>query len=168
MHTRLAWLAAHALFACVRAPARPPARSYVGNVVYKPMAKPQKVQLVFVLLALCTVTPFALSLGPSVLGNVAVVPLTVLWGVAYALPFYIPPGEFAMQIGGKSGTALFTNVFDAAGFAASALWNPWASSLAKTGDFRQILLSQALFGAMSLVTMPLCMHRLNAKAKKDK
>lgn len=69
-----------------------------------------------------------------------------------------------MQIGGKSGTALFTNVFDAAGFAMSALWNPWASAVAKTGDFRSILLSQALVGAVSALTMPLCMYRQNQKA----
>ena len=28
----------------------------------------------------------------------------------------------------------------------------------------QVLLSQALFGAMSMVTMPLCMYRLNSRA----
>ena len=68
------------------------------------------------------------------------------------------------QIGGKTSTALFTNVFDAAGFATSAIWNPWASSIAKSGDFTVILLSQALFGAISAVMMPLCMYRVNAKA----
>ena len=35
-----------------------------------------------------------------------VVPLTVLWGLAYALPFYIPPGDFAMTAGGKTASAL--------------------------------------------------------------
>ena len=34
-----------------------------------------------------------------------VVPLTVLWGLAYALPFYIPPGAFAMTAGGKTASA---------------------------------------------------------------
>ena len=112
--------------------------------------------------------PFVLSLGPSVLPQLAVVPLTVLWGLAYALPFYIPPGEFAMQIGGKKGTALFTNIFDASGFAASALWNPWASALAKNNDFKTILYSQALFGAMSALTMPLCMYRQMLKEQATK
>lgn len=134
----------------------------VGNMVYKSLGSTNKVRLVAALLALCALVPFALSLGPSVLPKAAVVPLTVVWGLAYALPFYIPPGEFAMAIGGKASTALFTNVFDAAGFAMSAMWNPWASAIAKTGDFRMILLSQAAFGAISLVTMPLCMQRVNA------
>jgi len=144
---------------------------YIGNKVYKQMAPDGKVRLVFVLLALCAITPWLLSLGPSVLPKAAVVPLAVVWGLAYAMPFYLPPGEFAMQIGGKAGTALFTNVFDAAGFAASAVWNPWASASAKSGDFTTILQSQALFGAISMLTMPLCMHRQNQKlvaAKKAK
>jgi len=142
--------------------------SIIGLLVvgdyYKSLAPSSKVKLVFVELVTCAVTPCILSLGPAVLGQYAVVPLTVVWGLAYALPFYNPPGEFAMAVGGKSGTALFTNVFDAAGFGMSALWNPWASALAKTGDFRTILLSQAAFGALSMLTMPLCMHRLNTKA----
>jgi len=140
----------------------------VGNMVYKSLSQGGKVRLVGLLLVVCTLVPFALSLGPSVLPRLMVVPLTVLWGLAYALPFYIPPGEFAMQIGGKSATGLFSNLFDAAGFGVSAIWNPWASALAKDGDFRVVLLSQALFGAISLVGMPLCMYRVGAKVEAEK
>ena len=43
----------------------------------------------------------------------------MLWGLAYALPFYIPPGAFAMTAGGKTAAALYTNLFDAAGFTVS-------------------------------------------------
>ena len=96
------------------------------------------------------------------------VALTCLWGLAYAMPFYLPPGEFAMLIGGEKSSALFTNVFDAAGFGMSAVWNPWASAIAKSGDFQQILLSQALFGLISMVFMPLCMYRQNAKLAGEK
>jgi hypothetical protein len=112
-------------------------------------------------------------------------------------------------LSGKSSTALYTNLFDAAGFTVSAAWNPWASSLAKSGDFTTILYSQvgrpvslrksiahillaypvfictththlaslhlcsymdlqALFGLISLVCMPLCMSRLNAKVVAEK
>ena len=48
---------------------------YVGNQIYTTMAPPQKVQLVFVLLAVCGVVPLVLSLGPAVVPTVAVVPL---------------------------------------------------------------------------------------------
>ena len=53
-------------------------------------------------LALCAIVPLILANGPLVKAKLGldiaplVVPLTVLWGLAYALPFYIPPGEFAM------------------------------------------------------------------------
>jgi len=89
----------------------------VGNMIYKGLAPGGKVKLVALLLAVCAAVPLALSLGPEVLPQPLVVPLAVLWGLAYALPFYIPPGEFAMQIGGKSATGLFSNLFDAAGLA---------------------------------------------------
>jgi hypothetical protein len=65
--------------------------------VYKSMPHAGKVGLVLALLLVCTLVPLVLALGPEVLPRPAVVPLTVLWGLAYALPFYIPPGEFAMQ-----------------------------------------------------------------------
>ena len=141
---------------------------YVGNI-YKSMSEEARVKLIFGELAVCAVVPYVVSLGPAVLGPILVVPLLVIWGLAYALPFYNPPGEFAMNVGGKyNASGLFTNIFDAAGFTAAAVWNPWASNLAKTGDFKMILLSQALFGAISVVTMPLCMHRLIAKDAKKK
>jgi len=120
------------------------------------------------------VVPAILANGPAIKASVGVdiaplvVPLTVLWGLAYALPFYIPPGEFAMAVGGKTSTALYTNLFDAAGFTVSAAWNPWASAAAKSGDFATVLYSQAIFGAISLVCMPLCMSRVNAKAAAEK
>lgn len=70
----------------------------VGNMCYKSLRLNGKVGLVLILLVVCTVVPLVLALGPAVLPRAAVVPLAVLWGLAYALPFYIPPGEFAMQV----------------------------------------------------------------------
>mmetsp|Transcript_46683 Transcript_46683/g.77237 ORF Transcript_46683/g.77237 Transcript_46683/m.77237 type:complete len:430 (-) Transcript_46683:330-1619(-) len=139
----------------------------VGNMIYKQLAPTQKVMLVAFLLAICAATSAVIAFGPAMVPPSLVVPLTVLWGLAYALPFYIPPGEFAMQIGGKTSTAFFTNVFDAAGFSVSAAWNPWASSLVKGGDFSVVLLSQALFGAISFVCMPVAMSRQNSKKTKQ-
>ena len=66
-------------------------------------------------------------------------PLLFVWGVAYALPFYVPPGEFAMAVGGKAATALFTNLFDAFGFTMCYFWNRWATAQSKDGDFSQVL-----------------------------
>jgi len=147
---------------------------YVGNVLYKSREPAGKVNLVRFGLALCAITPLILANGPLVKAKTGldiaplVVPLTVLWGLAYALPFYIPPGAFAMTAGGKTAAALYTNLFDAAGFTVSAIWNPWASACAKRGDFATILYSQALFGLISFVCMPLCMARTNARAEAEK
>ena len=63
----------------------------VGNMFYKSLPHNGKVLIVGLLLAVCTAVPLALSLGPETLPRELVVPLTVLWGLAYALPFYIPP-----------------------------------------------------------------------------
>ena len=83
-----------------------------------------------------------------------------------------PPQSAALCVaphsGGKTAAALFTNLFDAGGFTLCFFWNSWASKSTKGGDFRQVLLSQALFGAISLVCMPWCMTRQVALAKKQK
>jgi len=39
----------------------------------------------------------------------------LLWGFAWALPFYIPAGVMALKLGGVHHAALLTNLFDAAG-----------------------------------------------------
>ncbi len=142
----------------------------VGNMVYKSMDKRNQVYLVAALLVVCVAAPATLAVAPSLPFDVtpAVVPLAVVWGLVYALPFYLPPGEFAMAIGGSNRSGLYANLFDAAGFVVSAMWNPWASASARNGDFRLVLLSQAVFGAISLVCMPLCMYRQTAKAAADK
>jgi len=136
----------------------------VGNMVYKAMPPRQQHALVAFLLLVCAVVPALLAFAPSLPFDMAplAMPLLFCWGLAYALPFYLPPGEFAMRIGGKTASALFTNLFDAGGFTLCFFWNGWASKSTKDGDFQAVLLSQAIFGAISLLCMPLCMHRQQA------
>ena len=57
---------------------------------------------------------------------------------------------------------------DGTGFVVSALWNPWASASSKGGDFTMVLLSQAAVGAVSALTMPLAMARINARGRATK
>ena len=73
-----------------------------------------------------------------------------------------------MATGGAKFTGMYANMFDGAGFIASALWNPWASRSSKGGDFSHVLLSQAAFAAISTVMMPIGMARVNAKAAAEK
>jgi hypothetical protein len=131
------------------------------------------VLLVAVELIICMLVPLALAYSKQLPIDISplVVPLLALWGCAYALPFYLPPGEFALKIGGKTAAALFTNLFDAGGFSLCFFWNAWASKSTKQGDFTQVLLSMSAFAAISLACMPLCMHRqaaVDMKAKKAK
>jgi sugar phosphate permease len=148
----------------------------LGNMVYKTLSPPRQVLLVAAELLVCTAVPLLLALQQgsslpdpvSALISPLVVPLLTLWGCAYALPFYLPPGEFAIKIGGKSAAAFFTNLFDAAGFTLCMFWNPWASKASKDGDFTIVLLSMSAFGALALLTMPLCMHRMQAAGSEEK
>ena len=90
------------------------------------------------------------------------------WSWRDVLPFYLPVGEYAAATGGKRYTALYANLFDGTGFVVSALWNPWASASSKGGDFTMVLLSQAAVGAVSALTMPLAMARINARGRATK
>ena len=145
----------------------------VGNMLYKKMSPSGKVTMTFAMLAVSTAAPLALAAAgtPGLLpfdASALVVPLAVVWGGAYVLPFYLPVGEYAAATGGKRYTALYANLFDGTGFVVSALWNPWASASSKGGDFTMVLLSQAAFGAVSAITMPLAMARINARGRATK
>ena len=122
-------------------------------------------RLVTVLLVVCAIVPALLAYRSSLPFDLSpfAVPLLFLWGMAYSLPFYLPPGEFALKIGGKSAAALFTNLFDAGGFTMCFFWNSWASKATKGGDFHAVLASQAIFGVISVVCMPLCLYRQEAE-----
>lgn len=138
----------------------------VGNMLYKGLSPAKQTLLVAVELATCVLVPALLAFKEELPFDLspAVVPLLALWGLAYALPFYLPPGEFALKIGGKTSAALFTNLFDAGGFSMCFFWNGWASKATKGGDFKEVLLSQSLFAVVSLACMPLCMYRMQQKA----
>ena len=138
----------------------------VGDRVYKKLSLRSQASLVLLLMLVCLAVPALLAFGgalpfdPSPL----VVPLLFVWGVAYALPFYLPPGEFALRIGGKTAAALFTNLFDAGGFTVSFFWNRWATKSSKDGDYSAVLHTQVLFAAIGLA-MPYCMYRQVAAEK---
>lgn len=53
------------------------------------------------LLCICILAPAALAFAKRFPFDISplAVPLLFLWSLAYALPFYLPPGEFALKIG---------------------------------------------------------------------
>ena len=63
-----------------------------------------------------------------------------LWGIAWALPFYIPAGVMALNLGGINHAALVTNIFDAVGFFSSALFSLPATQYGSKGHWTPVLL----------------------------
>ena len=74
----------------------------VGNHVYKKLDAAGKARMTFAMLVVCTVVPALLASSAALPFDIAplVVPLCVVWGGAYVLPFYLPVGEYAMATGG--------------------------------------------------------------------
>jgi len=52
-----------------------------------------------------------------------------LWGFFSALPFYIPPSLYALEHGGKEGSATLSDVFDVGGFALLAKFNGYVARI---------------------------------------
>jgi len=53
----------------------------------------------------------------------------LLWGVSFALPFYIPPSLFALKRGGKESSATIADAFDFAGFSLLAMFNGYVAGI---------------------------------------
>lgn len=66
----------------------------------------------------------AISLGPS-FGMF----LMFIWGVSFAIPFYIPSSIFALEKGGKESSATISDFFDFFGFLCLAVFNGYAASI---------------------------------------
>ena len=90
---------------------------------------------------------------PSVLSVTAsTAPLILfVWGAAWMLPFYIPPGVLALHLGGTAHAALLTNLFDAAGFSAASVLSYYAMS--SNGVWAPVLGWLSIGGGMALLGM---------------
>jgi sugar phosphate permease len=53
----------------------------------------------------------------------------LLWGVAFAIPFYIPPSLYALERGGVESSATIADVFDVAGFGFLAVFNGYVAGI---------------------------------------
>ena len=85
-----------------------------------------------------------LSLALLILGS---------WGASWALPFYVPPGIMALDIGGAEHSALITNVFDAVGFFGAAIFSGYAIRLGRSGQWAGLMAFMAISGLVSVFTM---------------
>ena len=51
-----------------------------------------------------------------------------LWGVAFSIPFYIPPSMYALKRGGRKSSATIADAFDLVGFVLLAGFNGFVAS----------------------------------------
>ena len=81
-----------------------------------------------------TATFSALTLLLHVRGAISLPPsfgmfLMFIWGVSFAVPFYIPSSIFALERGGKKSSATISDFFDFFGFLCLAAFNGHAASI---------------------------------------
>lgn len=81
-----------------------------------------------------TATLSALTLLLHVRGAISLPPsfgmfLMFIWGVSFAVPFYIPSSIFALERGGKKSSASISDFFDFFGFLCLAVFNGHAASI---------------------------------------
>jgi len=76
-----------------------------------------------------------------------------LWGGTWAMSFYTPPGVVALQLGGKKHAALLTNIFDAIGYLAAAVFSYYATGMGRDGKWTSILVSLSLCSITASFTM---------------
>lgn len=55
--------------------------------------------------------------------------LLFVWGLSFAIPFYIPPSLYALTRGGKQSSATIADVFDIGGFGLLAGFNGYVASI---------------------------------------
>lgn len=104
----------------------------VGSKPYNNLKSPGKIVANVTQLGIATVA--ALTLLLHVRGAVSLAPsfgifLMFLWGVSFAVPFYIPSSIFALERGGKESSATISDCFDFFGFLCLAVFNGHAASI---------------------------------------
>lgn len=131
---------------------------YIGAGVYKRIGALRQAQVVTAMLLVNLLVPVMLRFRtylPFV--ELLLLPILFLWGLSFAVPFYLPAGTFALELGGKRNGALFTNLFDAGGFTVCSVWNRFAAAKAGENDFNGILDSIIACAAIALL-MPVSMY----------
>jgi len=84
--------------------------------------------------------------------------LLFAWGAAWSLPFYIPSGIMAFELGGKHHAATVTNIFDVMGTAAAAVFSIPLVQYGKVGQWRGIFGLLTAGQMVALITMYFAMY----------
>jgi len=146
--------------------------SLLGSRVYHTLSPKAKTRAVVVANLVGVGIPallcgHALKLLPAALfSRLFVLALLTLWGGAWALAFYVPPGVIALSIGGKDHAALVTNVADGAGFGVAAIFSIFAMDLGRKGAWGPIMALLASFASIALVSLRHAMIKADKEAAK--
>jgi MFS family permease len=139
--------------------------SVLVTKLYQNMSTSQQIRTITVFNCLNCVLPALLwahhkQLLPGFLGVTATTAPVVLflWGAAWMLPFYIPPGVLALHLGGTAHAALLTNLFDGAGFLAASVVSFYAMSLGSKGHWAPVMGCLSTGGALALLGMNRAMN----------
>lgn len=140
----------------------------IGGKYYKKLKPSEQVLAIAGLLFITAAVPTLLLLrGAFPAIEAAVLPLLFVWGLAFAVPFYLPTGTYALECGGKRNSTFFTNLLDAGGFTASSAWNRYAAAQSRVDNWQDVVLTLVVLGTVSFCTMPLAMYRRLPRAKRD-
>ena len=134
--------------------------SILGARIYKNLTRKQQIGLVLAANVLSSIA--AVFLTMQTLGILQVPMLYSLcslfaWGATWALAFYTPPGVVALELGKRQHAAFLTNVFDAVGYFAAAIFSYYASELGKGGKWTGIMSSLTICSMTAIWTMLLAM-----------
>jgi MFS family permease len=131
-----------------------------GSRIYSSLPKKKQIIVLLGLLALATICSLA-QLGHvsgifSISAGSAALSLFV-WGFAFSIPFYLPPSLYALERGGRGGSATISDGFDFLGFALLALFNGYVASVANSEASSWIGCFQitTICSLVSLIAQPL-------------
>ena len=99
---------------------------------YASLPKKRRMQLLMGLMGvatLCAGANLAHVSGALFLSPTAATVSLFLWGLAFAVPFYIPPSLYALERGGKECSATIADAFDFSGFLLLAFFNGYVASV---------------------------------------
>jgi predicted MFS family arabinose efflux permease len=140
----------------------------IGGKYYKMLSPRDQAHAVAAGLAVTALVSTALYQRESLPGvTAAILPLLFVWGLCFAVPFYLPPGTYALECGGKRHSTFFTNLFDAGGFTVASVWNRYAATQTRLNAWDDVLWTLVCFSTIALCTMPLAMFRRLPRAKAD-
>jgi len=126
-----------------------------GSRIYNKLENSTKIFSIALFNFFGTILPLLLALKAMnilAFSNFFALLILTLYGACWALPFYIPPGVYALTVGGTEHAAFITNLFDGFGFIIAAFFSIVAMENGRVGQWAGILMSLAFAGLLSLVS----------------